>query len=208
MVLPQLLSEEKVIYLDCDIIVTANLKDLWNTDLTNRACGVIEDQRSDDITVQNRTGLYKSYFNSGVLVMNLEYWREHHTTIKLTDYIAKDSHKSIYPDQDALNIVIGNEVTFLEYTYNYQQLFFQPEEERLLHKSKWRKLQLDGKLPTIIHYTHDIKPWHRLCGHPLKDQFLKYKALSPWKRECAKSRFSIAQKIKLILRNSLYLLRT
>lgn len=208
LLLPQLLNDKKVIYLDCDIVVTASLKDLWNTDLTNCACGVIEDQRSDDITIQNRTGLYRDYFNSGVLVMNLEYWREHRTTHKLTDYIDKNSHKSIYPDQDALNAVIGDEVTFLEYTYNYQQLFFQPKEEILLHKSKWQKLELDGKLPTIIHYTHDIKPWHRLCGHPLRDQFLKYKALSPWKREWAKSRFSIVQKVKLILQNSLYLLRT
>lgn len=197
--LPQLVKSEKVLYLDCDIIVTGNIKALWDTDITNYACGVIEDQKSDDITIQNRLGQYQPYFNSGVILMNLNYWREHNISSALTDFIYHNLEKCLYPDQDALNCILGNKVLFLEYKYNYQEQMLLPKREQYLHMDKWKNLLPPEVIPTIIHYTCDIKPWIKNCSHPLKQHFIKYKNISPWKDCKVKPLYNLCEKLKKIL---------
>lgn len=197
--LPQLLNTEKVLYLDCDIIVTGKLTDLWNTDIRDLACGVVEDQKSDDITIQNRLGLYRNYFNSGVLLMNLDFWRKNNTSTALIDFIYRNPEKCLYPDQDALNYILGDNALFLEYKYNYQEQMLFPKERQYLHKDKWSNLLPADETPTIIHYTCDIKPWIKNCSHPLKHHFTKYKACSPWKINKIRPLYSFREKIRKIL---------
>lgn len=205
--LPRLIhNEAKVLYFDCDIIVTNKLKELWDSDITNYACGVVEDQRSDDIRVQNNLGLYKTYFNSGVLLMNLEYWRKNNTASRLTEYIYNNADKCVFPDQDALNYILCDEVLYLEYRYNYQELMMQKKEECFLHKSKWHNLLEDGELPTIIHYNGWVKPWVLTCEHKLKEEWLKYKNISPWKNTKLTPRYSLIQKLMLMRRFCLNIL--
>ena len=205
--LPKLIKgESKILYLDCDIIVTKELKELWNTDISNYACGVIEDQRSDDIRVQNNIEIYDTYFNSGVLLMNLEYWRENDIAKKLTDFIYNNPEKCEYPDQDALNFVLYKKVHYLDYTYNYQELMLLAPKECFLHKSKWHKLLGCNETPAVIHYTGGVKPWILTCTHKFKSEFLKYKENSPWKKEKLKPRYTFIQKIMLIRRITLNIL--
>ncbi len=199
--LPKLLKkEEKVLYLDCDIIVTANLKELWDTNIDKYACGVIEDQRGDDIRVLNNLEQDTTYFNSGVILVNLEYWRENNIANRLTEYIYSNAEKCVFPDQDALNIVLRNNVLYLEYKYNYQELMMLKKEECFLHRSKWHMLLEKGELPAIIHYTGWIKPWILTCKHEFKGEFIKYKDISPWKKYKLKPQYSLIQKLMLIRR--------
>lgn len=202
--LPQLVNDKKVIYLDCDIIVTSSLKEIWHTNITDYACGVIEDQKSDDITIQNRLGLYKDYFNSGVLLINLDYWRENDIASKLIEFINQNPDICLYPDQDALNYILCDCVKFLEYKYNYQELFYLPKEHILLHKNKWKQLDLAGNAPIIMHYTGCIKPWVKACPHPHKELFIRYKAISPWRKEKIKSRYTLKWKIAGIIEQIKY----
>lgn len=206
--LPQLLANlDKVLYLDCDIIVTESITSLWNTNINEYACGVIEDQCSDDITLHNRIDCYDKYFNSGVLLLNLKYWRKHHLSNILVEFISKKPEKCLYPDQDALNATISDKVLFLEYKYNYQQLFFVKKENLLLHKNKWGNLLKKDEIPTIIHFTSSIKPWHKGCTNPLKSFFIKYKEISLWKEHKIKSRYRFIEKVNLIIRHAVDILR-
>lgn len=70
--LAELLPEsiDKVLYLDGDIIVRRSINDLWNTDISNYALAAVPD---NNIGLDLRSG----YFNSGVMLINLKYWREH-----------------------------------------------------------------------------------------------------------------------------------
>lgn len=206
--LPQLLNEDKVIYLDCDIIVTSNLKEFWNTDINERACGVVEDQRGDDITLHNRIDFHDRYFNSGVLLMNLRYWRENMISNKLINFIYNNPSKCIFPDQDALNAIISNQVIFLEYKYNYQEMFLQNRDGLYLHKSKWNNLLPSNVMPAIIHYTGSVKPWYRFCTHPYASIFKDYKAISPWKNTRQVARYKLLEKLKNIIEYSIYTLRS
>ena len=205
--IPHLLPVNKILYLDCDIIVTQSLKSLWETGISEYACAVVEDQKSDDIRLQNNLELYKKYFNSGVLLMNLEYWRKNNTSQKLTNFIDNNTEKCVYPDQDALNYILGEKVLYLEYKYNYQEFMLYPKEEQFLHKVKWGNLLPANELPAIIHYTCDIKPWIKNCRHPLKGEFFKYKKISPWKSCKTKKLFSFVEKLRMIYQITSFILK-
>lgn len=173
--IPDLIKAEKVLYLDSDTIITNSLRDLWETDLNNFSCGVIEDQASDDIRIHNRTEIDSPYFNSGVLLINTTYWKENNINQKLTEFIYKNPEKCIYPDQDALNIILNNKIKFLPYRYNFQEKLYQADfKDLFIHRSKWNCILEEKKVATIIHFTDNIKPWHIECNHPLKALFFHY----------------------------------
>lgn len=77
----ELLPKEvhKVIYLDCDCIVCGDIRGIWDVDLTVKAIAGVKDCREE--IQQRRLGysLDFDYVNAGVLVYNLDYWREHHS---------------------------------------------------------------------------------------------------------------------------------
>lgn len=180
---PTLLSNDitSLLYLDCDIIVLKDLSQLASTPLSYYACGVVEDQFSDDIRNKNRINKYDDLFNTGVLLMNLEVWRKENITSKCIQFMTDNPDKCLYPDQDALNVVLNNNVLWLDSIYNYQEALFCNKSELMLHKDKWHKVDRDIKDIAILHYSFSIKPWHTECAHPYKTIFLHYKYISPWK---------------------------
>lgn len=178
--IPDIVDRDKVLYLDSDIIVNGDLKNLWDIDLSFYACAVVEDQCADDIRLHNRIDMYSTYFNSGVLLMNLKYWRDNLIKEKLVDYIFNNPEKCLYPDQDALNVILERKVYFLDYKYNFQELMLDDANNSFLHKDKWDKIKKAFEQPIIIHYTKPIKPWHLEYQGPFKYLFLKYKSLSLW----------------------------
>ena len=109
---PSILSMDitTLLYLDSDIIVLKDLSPLMQTPLNDLACGVVEDQFSDDIRNKNRINKYDAYFNTGVLLINLEVWRKQDITTKCIQFMHLHPELSIFPDQDALNIVLNNNI--------------------------------------------------------------------------------------------------
>ena len=172
--LPEIINDSSVLYLDCDIIVRHSLRDLFIIDLTNYACGVVEDQCGDDVRMHNRINMFSRYFNSGVLLMNLDYWRKYDIAKKLIDYIAS-SDWLMCPDQDALNVILEGKVLFLDYKYNFQEGFY--HTLAWLRADKWKLVECAQKDPVIVHYTAGEKPWHKDCTHPLKSDYDKYMQL-------------------------------
>ena len=61
-----------------------------------------------------------SYFNSGVLLVNLDYWREEGLMSKALDYISKNGSKLVFYDQDVLNALLHDCKLFLPFRYNVQ----------------------------------------------------------------------------------------
>ena len=180
---PTLLPEsvDRLLYMDCDTIILKDLSQLMNTDLNGYVCGVVEDHFSDDIRNRNRIEQYDDIFNTGVLLMNLKLWRDEDITRKCIQFIHDHSEKCLFPDQDALNIILHHKVLWLDSIYNYQEGFFYKKGELMLHKSKWHKVDRSIDDIVILHYSFTIKPWHKECQHIHKSQFLHYKNISPWK---------------------------
>lgn len=173
----------RVLYLDCDIIVRGSLASLWNVDMTGKAIGVVPDIFSfyDDYYERLQYSKEAGYFNSGVLLMNLEYWREHKLCQQCMDYLNNNYARLFANDQDVLNAVLWDKKMRLPVTYNYQVQFladyFYHNEEPKLQAEIWNTKDN----PIVIHYAVPTKPWNVLYYQmPYKKIWWQYKRKSPW----------------------------
>lgn len=60
------------------------------------------------------------YFNSGVLVVNFEYWRKNNVEERLSNYAKANAENIKIGDQEILNKVLNNEVKIIEDVWNVQ----------------------------------------------------------------------------------------
>lgn len=173
--LPSILNDlDKVLYLDCDIIVRHSLKDLFEFDITPYSCAAVEDANADNVLHKNKIKYLGEYFNSGVLLMNLDYWRKHNTASILVNFIEEEPERCIFPDQDALNINLQNSVYFLPYSYNMQNAFIRRLEEMPFLYTKHEAVKECRMDPIILHFSSWDKPWFVECNHPYKDEWRHY----------------------------------
>jgi lipopolysaccharide biosynthesis glycosyltransferase len=126
LLLPEILpvSLHKVLYLDCDLIVRKPIDALWNIDLNDHLLAAVED---NVISKQKeQLGLPQSfkYFNSGVLLINLDKWRRQSFHIKVVEFIKNNPNKLTFPDQDGLNVVADGNWINLPTTWNVQHAYF------------------------------------------------------------------------------------
>jgi lipopolysaccharide biosynthesis glycosyltransferase len=187
LLIPSLLPEEihKVIYLDGDMIVRRPLDKLWNTDIEKYAVGVVTDMEEDKHDYK-RLGYDKSfgYFNAGMLLINLDYWREHKLEDVFFKLIAEEPERIILHDQDVLNITLHDQKLNLTKRFNVQSGFLRkPEYSGLGNRYEEYKNDIIEAIkdPTIVHYTDKFKPWHIEDSNPYGYEFMKYYKQTEWK---------------------------
>jgi len=175
----------KAIYLDCDIIVRGSLKELWNTDIRNNALGAVH-QMWREIEDADRLGypVEFGYFNAGVLLINLKYWKENDISEKLVQYLTTNYKTILMHDQDALNAVLYNKTLTLPCKWNMLHFFFFPDsrtikgifEGRIINNYLDYKQQLKDNRsnPIVIHYVSKPKPWEDGCVHPFVKEYFNY----------------------------------
>ncbi|MGF1630927.1 MAG: glycosyltransferase family 8 protein [Kiloniellaceae bacterium] len=178
--IPEILpaSEEKVLYLDCDIVVRHDIAPLWNLDLGDKVLGAARNLyfvRHDDLDMPAGA----DYFNAGVLLMNLKRWREADGTARVVRFIEAHHDHLWAHDQDALNAVFCGEFLELAPTWNFQTSMLWTEPDGLsLSYPQFRRLLAD---PGIVHYTSPSKPWHFSNTHPYKSAYYHYLEKTPYR---------------------------
>lgn len=187
LLIPSLLPEDihKVIYLDGDMIVRKSLTELWDTNLDGYAVGVVTDMEEDKHDY-DRLGYDKKfgYFNAGMLLINLDYWREHKLEDVFFKLIAEEPERIILHDQDVLNITLHDQKLNLTKRFNVQSGFLRkPEYSGLGNRyEEYKNDILEAiKDPTIVHYTDKFKPWHIEDSNPYGYEFMKYYKQTEWK---------------------------
>ena len=174
----------KFIYLDCDVIVVGDIRPLWEVSLDGLAlAGAMDSGPSFDNTC-NRLGYPVSfgYINAGVLVFNLDYWREKGLTERIYAFINEESYSLTWMDQDALNGVLYKEKLILPVRYNFSIMFFNRYywEKYLLQRQQCYFEECENVV--IIHYQGNIKPWDfRHYKGPFYYGWKKVKGKSLWK---------------------------
>ena len=177
--IPEILpvSAEKVLYLDCDMVVRHDIAPLWNAELGDKVLGGVRNPffvRHGDLDMPPGA----DYFNAGMLLMNLTRWRQLDGTAKLIRFIEAHHDHLWAHDQDALNAVFCGEFRELAPTWNFQtsMLWCEPDGLSLSYPG-YRRLLAD---PGIVHYTTPSKPWHFSNTHPYKDLYYQYLAKTPY----------------------------
>jgi lipopolysaccharide biosynthesis glycosyltransferase len=112
----------RVLYLDADLLVLADLSPLWEVDLGPAAVGAVLDQL-DSLVKQDQPGLgdmprVKSYFNAGVMLIDLPNWRAQHVFSNAMEYL-KRNPRPRYSDQDALNVACDKSWQALDRRWNF-----------------------------------------------------------------------------------------
>ena len=190
-------TTDKLLYVDSDTLCINSLADIDHIDLKEIIVAAIA-----DVPYMQQTQCAKydvvqgTYFNSGVMLINISLWCEEEITDK-TLRLLNSGEKYQYPDQDVLNICVG--------------------QKRLILPRKFNNLLAlsingndDANVPNgtiFIHYITKNKPWHQPYRSKLFDSYLEK---SPWRNDnlplyCPKKTSSIRAYAKLMFRQKKYL---
>ncbi|GHT45416.1 hypothetical protein FACS189454_04850 [Planctomycetales bacterium] len=178
LVIPELVPElEKAIYLDSDIICTASLRELWETELGGHYIAGAENFAFLNTMKEYPATIGLSpehiYINSGVLVMNLKKIREDNKVKELFENQARLACTGKYAEQDTINYTFSGKIQYLPKQFNYHG---------------WREAKDIEKpdrllVPNVIHYDGPIKPWvvgQMRKNSPLREWYFRYLLLSPY----------------------------
>jgi lipopolysaccharide biosynthesis glycosyltransferase len=175
LVLDFMKNYEKVLYLDCDLVLNSDAATLFATDLTGHMLGAVRDtvangwyrmpghemkEHLDNVVHIEAEG---GYFNAGVLLMNIAEFRKATSCAALMELSASD--KWLWLDQDVLNHVCAGRIVYLDQSWNYmahKETYFAgiPED----HLPTWlhERYLAAREHPRIIHYVGHSSP----CFYP------------------------------------------
>lgn len=167
-------SVHRLLYLDSDIVVINNLLPLYQTNIEDRPVGAVIESF---VSSRPELGIFEAgrYFNSGVLLMNVPKWKEQKVTERTLQFLAQNSHKLKWVDQDALNAVLVNNYVPLDNKYNLTSEFIPKKLPR-------KQLELFMADKVIIHYTSGgiKKPWSGLSRNRLRHYYHYFRKKSPY----------------------------
>lgn len=149
---------DKILYLDCDVIVNSTLDGLFEIDMTNYAIAGCVDPQSYGPGANKRLGLKGNniYVCSGVLLMNLDYWRAHAIKEKIIDQAIRMNGIFEFPDQDAINLVCADSKLVLNPKYGVMPSNFICDG---FLRQYANDIPMLLEAPEIIHYA-GYQPWH------------------------------------------------
>ncbi|WLR26495.1 glycosyltransferase [Campylobacter jejuni] len=164
---------KKIIYLDCDMLVLKDLKDLYsyNFNTSIAACkeitailivlNNIDKYYIDFINSKQAFKDISNYIQSGVLVYNISKCIENNFTQKCLDTLKYLEHPPIV-DQDVINSAFEGDISFLDARWNFtwNLPIRYPNFKTLLPKAFTKDALKMIKNPYIIHYNDIFKPWN------------------------------------------------
>ena len=152
----------KAIYLDCDIVVPGDISEMYNIDTEGNIFGAIVDDviaSNPDFRVYAREGVGvddDKYFNSGVLLMDLDKYREEDILNRFISLLTTYNFETAAPDQDYLNALCKDKIKYLDKSWDLMPV----------------GNDYTGEI-NLIHYNNFRKPWS-YDDVPYGDVFWKY----------------------------------
>ncbi len=154
---------DKVLYLDCDIIVLDDISKLYNTDIKDYyAAAAVEEVMQTvkvfgDYTVKNLGVPTETYFNAGVLLINNKRFLKFKVAEKFVE-LSKQYTFRVTQDEDYLNVLLKNKVKLVDLGWN---------------KTAYKNPEFNDADLKLIHYKINWKPWH-YDNVLYQDYFWKY----------------------------------
>ena len=157
--LPQTLG--RALYLDPDMVINRPLAPLYGMELGEHffaAARSVNPVSQVEYKLRLDMPEESEYFNSGVLLMNLDALRAGQDCDEVTEFIRAHREKLILPDQDVLNALYHDRTVLLDpRVYNFDARYFNTVKVATLGRIdlKWVR-----ENTAVIHYCGKSKPWH------------------------------------------------
>jgi lipopolysaccharide biosynthesis glycosyltransferase len=171
---------EKILYLDGDILVKADLAELYHLELGNHYVGAVRDIYAEIYCKTHKILSVNKYFNAGVMVLNLKKIREDHLSDKMVKVMEERWNDFIFRDQDVFNDIFKENVLWLEPKYNMiiSSLVLENksiEEVNEFFMTSHKNIEELVKEASIIHLAGGEKPWCNKYSFMNKDWFEYFK---------------------------------
>ena len=179
---------EKIIYLDCDLLVYDDIEKMWQLDMGGKPVAATCDL---GIMASARVRRQKNqfiglpfdapYFNAGVLMMDLNQWRSGN----FAESIIALATQNKYPnhDQDALNKFFMNNWQEMPLRWNVIPPVFDLFL-KVIVKPDFRKKAIEAELnPAILHYAGRYKPWKYSLYKGFNDKYYEFLQSTEFKNE-------------------------
>ncbi len=140
---------EKVLYLDCDITVLADVSELYNTQIHGYYVGAVQEEVMQTFEVfgnyvEKADGINrKNYFNAGILLINCRRWRNKLIAERFVDLLNRYKFR-VVQDEDYLNVLCKDNIKWLPLGWN---------------KTSYKNEAFDDKDLKIIHWKINWRPW-------------------------------------------------
>lgn len=179
---------KRIIYTDVDLIVRGDIKELWNFEMNGKPLAAVSDlgiMSSERLMKQKHNVLgintYDDYFNSGVLIIDVEAWRTNSYAKEVIDLASNGNLP--HHDQDALNKVFYKKWQPLPLKWNVippvYNLFF-----KILLSGRFRKIALEARQNmSIMHFAGRYKPWEFARQSSFNNEYYDYMAKTDFANE-------------------------
>ena len=182
--LPELLGDiERVLYLDVDTMVMRPLAALWELSLEGYLLAAVRNVfmkyhrwRAPELGVR-----IEAYFNSGVLLFNLDQMRKARFTRKILHLVRRMGAALEWPDQDALNLVVESKWLSLHPRWNVMNSYLSNPDlaAEVFGEDELRQAVSE---PAIRHFEgpDENKPWHPHHVRGGRELYLRHRRGTPW----------------------------
>lgn len=168
----------RILYLDCDIVINKSIEDLYNLDLEeNCIAALIED---NDLKPRQRLGLSPDgdYFQAGVILFDIDKCKSRLSYEKSIEILNKIGDRLLAVDQDVINVMFDGKIKSIEEKFNNCKItnFYGNNINRLFNHIN--KDRLDNTV--VFHYSTG-KPWNNLFSGSAEKIWYQYLKLSPYR---------------------------
>ncbi len=187
---PEVLPEtvKRALYLDCDTIVCGGIQALYDTPLEGCLAGMVMEP-TVYAPMKEAIGMTKdeAYFNSGVILMDLEAWRREGVLERLLCFYGAHSGSLFACDQDTINGALRGRIRPLPPKYNFftnYRYFHYGTLTRLCGAYKQvgrEEFEQAKRAPVILHYLGDERPWIAGNHNHYRRLYRWYLLRTPWR---------------------------
>lgn len=179
---------DTIFYVDSDTIINGSLKELANIDLSESYMGMVETYTGEKAKLQLGINSKSPFYNDGVALVNVQYCRQHNLIEKSLEVIKDFNGNPPVLSEGVINKVCEGHIKSLPPQYNmmaglYELIDLNPTYVAEKLNYSIMELKSSKNNPVVIHFLSGFynRPWNVGCTHPLKEEFNKYKKISPWR---------------------------
>ena len=180
---------DRLLYLDSDTVVTADLSELYSMDLEGAVCAMAQDALCYALYKHIGHRRDEPYYNSGVILFDAAAWKRQGCEAAVFPFIASHGAQLNFPDQDTLNAILKGKIKRLDVKYNFfvqfltlgiEENYYVYSLDKKPHYYSREEMTRAGRSAAIYHYSTGEKPWLKDARCALAELWDRYLQLSPW----------------------------